>query len=95
MLENGKDLSKGVIQFTFEITQKRIFRFWLKILQSMDEVKHFFCQFSNPWALKCEKIQTSLHPNGIVVIKVIFYTQGEQPRRFCDRLEQRRQDPLS
>ncbi len=38
----------------------------------MDEVENFFCQFSNPWALrvsgmggytsKCEKKSKSLHP---------------------------------
>jgi hypothetical protein len=39
----------------------------------MDEVKNFFCQFPNPWALrvsgmggytsKCEKMSKSLHPS--------------------------------
>jgi hypothetical protein len=63
----------GLLQLNFEKIPKNAFSgFSQKFPQAMDEVKNFFCQFPNPWALrvsgmgcytsKCEKKSKSLHP---------------------------------
>jgi hypothetical protein len=65
-----------VPKINFEITQKeRIFRFFKKFSQAMDEVYIFVCQFPNPWALrvsgmgcytsKCEKSQNHCPLNTV------------------------------
>jgi hypothetical protein len=70
----GKTRQTGLLKVNFEkIPKKRIFRFCQKFPRAMDEVKTFFCQFPNPWALrvsgmgfytsKCENKSKSLHPN--------------------------------
>ncbi len=63
----------GLLKLNFETRpKKRIFRFLPKI--SAGQVKNFFCQFPNPWALrvsgmggytsKCAKKSKSLHPSA-------------------------------
>jgi hypothetical protein len=76
-----KICQKGVIKFTFEIIQKTHFPVLPKILQSMDEVKHFFANFQilvslGYQAQKCEKIQKSLHPNLYTCHKGYFLHAG-------------------